>query len=206
MDHALQYFHFQWNCGVQPSLTLKTLVDGSIEVSTTVRSSMPDRPFLQQRHCNRSGQSSRDRRRTSREQSRHQEAEVEVVKMQPVSNNKNAEMFPNTLEEQSVGVHQINENAEELSLDVSEFMDTDVKVIEAELEKCRAQNLELCNKIASCDREIEKKEHFIRKLELEVSDLKFKSFKPPRKLSFANVQRTDIPPSFHRQGSGRPVE
>ena len=46
------------------------------------------------------------------------------------------------------------------------------------------------------DKEIEKKEHFIKKLELEISNLKFKAFKPPRKLSFANVQRTDIPPSY----------
>ena len=76
------------------------------------------------------------------------EAEVEVDKMQPVSNNNNAEMFLNTLEEQSVGVHQTKENAEELSLDVSEFMDTVFKVIEAELEKCRDQKLGLCTKIA----------------------------------------------------------
>ena len=102
VDHAVQYFHYQWNCGVQPSLTLKTSADGSIEISTTVRSSIPDRPFLQQSHCSKSGQTSRARRRTKREQSFHQAAEVEVAIMQPhlVSNNKsNMEVLPKSLEQ-----------------------------------------------------------------------------------------------------------
>ena len=209
VDHAVQYFHYQWNCGVQPSLTLKTSADGSIEISTTVRSPIPDRPFHQQSHCSKSGQTSRARRRTKREQSFHQAAEVEVAIMQPhlVSNNKsNMEVLPKSLEEKAVQVNQSNENEEELSTNVSEILDAEVKVVVAsELEKCRDHNLELCNKIELCDREIEKKEHLIRKLELEVSNLKFKAFKPPRKLSFANVQCTDIPPSFHRQASGHPV-
>ena len=201
VDHAIQYFHCQWNCGVQPSLSLKTLVDGSIEVSTTVKSSMSDHPFLQHRHCSQSGQSSRARRRTSREQSRHQAAENEVAILQPVSNNNNVEVLQNPIEEQLVQVNQSNENAEELTLIESEIdtnaeiADADVKVIEAELEKYRNQNLELSNRIEYCDQEIEKKAHLIKKLELEISNLKFKAFKPPRKLSFANVHRTDIPPS-----------
>ena len=112
-------------------------------------------------------------------------------------------MWQNPIEERLVQVNQSNENAEELTLIESEEIDTnaeiadaDVKVIEAELEKYRNQNLELSNRIEYCDQEIEKKAHLIKKLELEISNLKFKAFKPPRKLSFANVQRTDIPPSY----------
>ena len=61
---------------------------------------------------------------------------------------------------------------------------------------CRNLNKELASRIEAFEFEIEKKVHQFRKLELDVSKLKFSSFKPPKKLSIANVQRTDIPPSF----------
>ena len=197
VDHAMEYFYYQWNCGAQPCLTLKTLSDGTFEVSTTVSSSITaENMFLRKRkledtprNCSKSGQSSRARRRAAR----HPAAKVELL--QPVSNNNNVdEILSNSLEDRPVQI-QLENHEPEVSKTDCEVMDTKVDVIEAELEICRNQNSVLTCRIEALNREIEKKERQIKKLELEVSTLKFKSFKPPRKLSFANVQFTDIPPS-----------
>ena len=140
------------------------------------------------RNCSKSGQSSRARRRAAR----HQAAKVDLL--QPVSINNNVdEILTNSIEDRPVQI-QLENPEPEVSKTECEVMDTNVDFLE-ELEICRNQNSVLTSSIEAFNREIEKKERQIQKLELEVSTLKFKSFKPPRKLSFANVQFTDIPPS-----------
>ena len=191
VNHAVEYFYYQWNCGVQPCLTIKTQENGSILVSTTVSSEIPaDPPFLPfqqtRRHC--SGHGSRARRREVRNKTPHRSGDDDV--MQPVTNNNNdTGIASNFSTDQSVQVEQ-ELMVNDATLETEHNMHT-----EEELEKCRNMNTELTSQIEACQLEIERKLHQIRKLELEVSNLKFSSFKPPKKLSIANVERTDIPPS-----------
>ena len=191
-------FNLQWNCGVQPCLTIKTQENGSIIVSMTVSSEIPAEPqFLPfqrrfeqtRRHCSQSGHGSRARRREVRNQTPHRSAEEDV--MQPVTNSNNDTASSNSFTDQSVQVDQelmVNDATKSLETEHNMYADE-------ELEKCRTMNSELTSQIEVCQLEIERKLHQIRKLELEVSSLKFSSFKPPRKLCIANVQSTDIPPS-----------
>ena len=195
VNHAIEYFYYQWNCGVQPCLTIKTQENGSILVSTTVSSEIPaDPPFLpfqrrfeqNRRHC--SGHGSRARRREVRNQTPHRSAEEDV--MQPVTNyNNDTGITSNSFTDQSVQVEQ-ELMVNDATIETEHDMHT-----EEELGKCRKMNIELTSQIEACQLEIERKLHQIRKLELEVSNLKSSSFKPPKKLSIANVERTDIPPS-----------
>ena len=107
-----------------------------------------------------------------------------------VANNMVAEILSNPIE-----VEMEIENQELLVNDES-CIESKHMNAEEEFVNCRSLNEELTSKIGAFELEIQKKEHKIRKLELDVSKLKFSSFKPPKKLSIANVQRTDIPPSF----------
>ena len=68
VEQAVRYFLHQWQCGLQPSLSFKTLSNGVICASSAVQS-LPE--FDQnnlKNGCHRSGKSSRSRRRKRRSQ------------------------------------------------------------------------------------------------------------------------------------------
>ena len=141
VDHAMEYFYYQWNCGAQPCLTLKTLSDGTIEVSTTVSSSITaENMFLHKRkledtprNCSKSGQSSRARRRAAR----HQAAKVDLL--QPVSINNNVdEILTNSIEDRPVQI-QLENPEPEVSKTECEVMDTKVDVMESKLEMSQSE-------------------------------------------------------------------
>lgn len=112
----------------------------------------------------------------------------------------NLELNANNTENVSSNDSQVLDSHDEISQSLNENHEPSIELkhgnAEEELVNCRSVNEELTSKIGAFELEIQKKEHKIRKLELDVSKLEFSSFKPPKKLSIANVQRTDIPPSF----------
>ena len=147
VNHAVEYFYYQWNCGVQPCLTIKTQENGSILVSTTVSSEIPaEPPFLPfqrrfeqtRRHCSQSGHGSRARRREVRNQVPNRSAEEDL--MPPVTNNNNdTGATSKSFTDQSVQVEQelmVNEATK--SLETEHNMHT-----KEELEKYRNMNTEL---------------------------------------------------------------
>ena len=147
------------------------------------------------RHCSRSGQSPRARRRAARNQYAENDESLPVhSELATNMNNIDAEKLLSPIEDQSA---QVELEIEDQQLLVNDASNSQPKVnAEEELVHCRSLNKELTRRIEAFELEIEKKVHQIRKLELDVSKLKFSSFKPPKKLSIANVQRTDVPPSF----------
>ena len=63
-------------------------------------------------------------------------------------------------------------------------------------EERKLQIIEMTAKIEQLENELKKKESKIFKLEIHISNLKFSSFKPKKKLSIRKTSNQDIPPAL----------
>ena len=82
IEHAIRSFYHHWHCGLQPSINVKTLLNGTVCVSSSVTVIPPNANTPSSSYNSggrKSGQNSRKKRQHKRSQNQVLRSESEVI-------------------------------------------------------------------------------------------------------------------------------